>query len=249
MFPAPRDRRYQAPRQAAFAARNTKLCKFYPNDLCRKGEACAFAHGKDQLQPQPDLQRMKMCPAAFGPGGSSCRTARSTPEETRKSSAASCNAGVEGPPRDAGEARWPDGGGPGTGEGKQAVATVHGFLWYLQLLGLQAATLRLHGLQIGSAQRPRAAQVKELSTPFTRETTSDSGSSTVGGSSTSSASGEDHSVFCERRIAIYLRNTFIEFAEVGAAAPLPRRSKSVPAGFRWHCRSGAAAGWALLDAP
>jgi hypothetical protein len=49
----------------------TRMCRFIALGLCRKGEACAYAHHKEELQPVPDLYKTKLCPAFFQQG--SCK--------------------------------------------------------------------------------------------------------------------------------------------------------------------------------
>lgn len=46
----------------------TKLCRFYARGMCTRGTACAFAHGDDELQPEPDLSRTKPCPVLLNTG-------------------------------------------------------------------------------------------------------------------------------------------------------------------------------------
>eukprot|EP00930_Biecheleria_cincta_P030593 TRINITY_DN21191_c1_g2_i1.p1 TRINITY_DN21191_c1_g2~~TRINITY_DN21191_c1_g2_i1.p1 ORF type:complete len:195 (-),score=25.72 TRINITY_DN21191_c1_g2_i1:228-812(-) len=41
--------------------RNTKLCKFYLNGACLRGEACTYAHSGQELQKQPDLFKTSLC--------------------------------------------------------------------------------------------------------------------------------------------------------------------------------------------
>jgi hypothetical protein len=56
----------------------TRMCRFLALGLCRKGEACGYAHNKEELQPVPDLYKTKLCPAFFQTGSCkdpSCRFA------------------------------------------------------------------------------------------------------------------------------------------------------------------------------
>jgi len=39
----------------------TRLCKFYAKGKCRRGEACTYAHGEVEVQPQPDFFRTQFC--------------------------------------------------------------------------------------------------------------------------------------------------------------------------------------------
>uniref|UniRef100_A0A7S4Q5Z4 C3H1-type domain-containing protein n=1 Tax=Alexandrium monilatum TaxID=311494 RepID=A0A7S4Q5Z4_9DINO len=41
----------------------TKLCRFHMIGQCRRGSACKFAHGRNELCPAPDLQYTKFCPS------------------------------------------------------------------------------------------------------------------------------------------------------------------------------------------
>jgi len=40
----------------------TKLCMLHTRGMCRKGEACSFAHHQEELRPLPDFARTKLCP-------------------------------------------------------------------------------------------------------------------------------------------------------------------------------------------
>mmetsp|Transcript_87206 Transcript_87206/g.244094 ORF Transcript_87206/g.244094 Transcript_87206/m.244094 type:complete len:664 (+) Transcript_87206:115-2106(+) len=46
----------------------TKMCKFHILGMCAKGEACKFAHHKDELNPLPDLSRTKLCKTLISTG-------------------------------------------------------------------------------------------------------------------------------------------------------------------------------------
>eukprot|EP00443_Scrippsiella_acuminata_P019102 CAMPEP_0115244536 /NCGR_PEP_ID=MMETSP0270-20121206/40035_1 /TAXON_ID=71861 /ORGANISM="Scrippsiella trochoidea, Strain CCMP3099" /LENGTH=77 /DNA_ID=CAMNT_0002659669 /DNA_START=298 /DNA_END=528 /DNA_ORIENTATION=+ len=39
----------------------TKICKYYVKGRCKRGEACSYAHGKEQLLARPDLYRTQLC--------------------------------------------------------------------------------------------------------------------------------------------------------------------------------------------
>jgi len=39
----------------------TRLCKFYAKGKCKRGQACTFAHGEVEVQPQPDFFRTQFC--------------------------------------------------------------------------------------------------------------------------------------------------------------------------------------------
>eukprot|EP00930_Biecheleria_cincta_P030592 TRINITY_DN21191_c1_g1_i1.p1 TRINITY_DN21191_c1_g1~~TRINITY_DN21191_c1_g1_i1.p1 ORF type:complete len:200 (-),score=18.85 TRINITY_DN21191_c1_g1_i1:316-915(-) len=41
--------------------RNTKLCKYHEQGACNRGNACAFAHCRQDLQKQPDLFKTSFC--------------------------------------------------------------------------------------------------------------------------------------------------------------------------------------------
>lgn len=41
----------------------TKMCKFFPQGACIKGESCSFAHVQSELACPPDLYRTRMCMA------------------------------------------------------------------------------------------------------------------------------------------------------------------------------------------
>lgn len=72
----------------------TRLCKFYVRGRCSRGEACSFAHGKEQLQPSPDFYRTRMCMELVKKGaclqGSKCRFAH-RPDELRPTVAPASN--------------------------------------------------------------------------------------------------------------------------------------------------------------
>lgn len=51
----------------------TKMCKFYLLGICSKGEACMYAHAKEELLPIPDLFRTKLCKILISTG--SCNDA------------------------------------------------------------------------------------------------------------------------------------------------------------------------------
>jgi len=62
----------------------TKMCKFFPMGLCKRGNNCTFAHSRRQLRPQPDLYRTQMCIDFLQNGscdfGANCRYAHSEKE-------------------------------------------------------------------------------------------------------------------------------------------------------------------------
>jgi len=64
----------------------TRLCKFYAKGKCKRGQACTFAHGESQVQPQPDFFRTQLCADFVQSGmcksGSRCCYAHS-PQELR----------------------------------------------------------------------------------------------------------------------------------------------------------------------
>jgi len=39
----------------------TRLCKFNVKGKCKRGQACTFAHGEVEVQPQPDFFRTQLC--------------------------------------------------------------------------------------------------------------------------------------------------------------------------------------------
>jgi len=41
--------------------RKTKLCSFFEENRCRKGENCAFAHGQMEMEVPPDLTKTSLC--------------------------------------------------------------------------------------------------------------------------------------------------------------------------------------------
>lgn len=43
------------------ALEKTKMCRFFAKGQCGSGDDCSFAHGREQLRPQPDLYRTKLC--------------------------------------------------------------------------------------------------------------------------------------------------------------------------------------------
>jgi len=49
----------------------TRLCKFHTKGRCKRGQACSFAHGDEELQPQPDFYRTQLCSDYIRSGG--CR--------------------------------------------------------------------------------------------------------------------------------------------------------------------------------
>merc|ERR1719183_2993037 len=66
------------------ACQKTKLCKFYQQGTCGRGDECSFAHGAEQIQTVPDLQCTKLCPMMESTGqctrGSKCKFAHSIEE-------------------------------------------------------------------------------------------------------------------------------------------------------------------------
>lgn len=72
--------------------RRTRLCKFHLQGVCSRGEACVFAHGLEELQPQPDFFRTRICARLQRTGrceeGLDCRFAHSK-EELRPAAAKS----------------------------------------------------------------------------------------------------------------------------------------------------------------
>ena len=41
--------------------KQTRLCRFFVVGACTRGEACAFAHGKEKLKQQPDFSKTRLC--------------------------------------------------------------------------------------------------------------------------------------------------------------------------------------------
>jgi len=66
------------------ACQKTKLCKFYQQGTCGRGDECSFAHGAEQIETVPDLQCTKLCPRMESTGqcnrGSKCKFAHSIEE-------------------------------------------------------------------------------------------------------------------------------------------------------------------------
>jgi len=46
----------------------TKMCKFYTENRCTRGDSCQFAHGEQELKPLPDLRYTKVCPLLISTG-------------------------------------------------------------------------------------------------------------------------------------------------------------------------------------
>lgn len=71
------------PRSAAYSTRRfdkTRLCKFYvATGHCRRGSACTFAHGEEEMHASPDLFKTQLCLDYLRAGscrlGPSCRFA------------------------------------------------------------------------------------------------------------------------------------------------------------------------------
>eukprot|EP00931_Biecheleriopsis_adriatica_P110625 TRINITY_DN8490_c0_g1_i6.p1 TRINITY_DN8490_c0_g1~~TRINITY_DN8490_c0_g1_i6.p1 ORF type:complete len:600 (-),score=96.55 TRINITY_DN8490_c0_g1_i6:346-2145(-) len=40
----------------------TQMCDFWVAGMCRKGAACSYAHGEEDLRPSPDFERTSVCP-------------------------------------------------------------------------------------------------------------------------------------------------------------------------------------------
>ena len=49
----------------------TKKCRFFGMGICTKGDACTYAHGRENLRPAPDFSCTKLCPAFMR--GAVCR--------------------------------------------------------------------------------------------------------------------------------------------------------------------------------
>jgi len=41
--------------------RKSRMCTFFASQKCTRGESCAFAHSAEEVQPQPDWYRTKLC--------------------------------------------------------------------------------------------------------------------------------------------------------------------------------------------
>lgn len=64
----------------------TAMCKYFIRSTCNRGVYCQFAHGADELRPQPDLRCTKMCAMLQTTGhcdDSQCRFAH-TAEQLRE---------------------------------------------------------------------------------------------------------------------------------------------------------------------
>merc|ERR1719159_867155 len=51
----------KAPHALNYRLSKTKLCKYFNEGYCKQGDSCRYAHGKEELSQQPDLQKTKMC--------------------------------------------------------------------------------------------------------------------------------------------------------------------------------------------
>ena len=61
----------------------TRLCEFWKVGKCRKGGACSYAHGEEDLRISPDFERTSVCPAFLKHGhcdNPSCRYAHAVDE-------------------------------------------------------------------------------------------------------------------------------------------------------------------------
>lgn len=59
------------------------MCEFWKVNKCRKGSACSYAHGEEDLRLSPDFERTSVCPAFLKMGhcsNPSCRYAHSVDE-------------------------------------------------------------------------------------------------------------------------------------------------------------------------
>lgn len=59
------------------------MCEFWKVNKCRKGAACSYAHGEEDLRLSPDFERTSVCPAFLKTGhcsNPSCRYAHSVDE-------------------------------------------------------------------------------------------------------------------------------------------------------------------------
>lgn len=198
----------------------TKLCKFYTRGLCRRGETCRFAHGRAQLQPQPDLYRTEFCYDYIRLGrceaGSRCNFAHSR-EELREGAGSLRNANK---PEDT------------------VLATASDVRQQLELLGQRAAELQaqLWAMQMARGTCSLAPQqaVEEPLATMSRQSTEDCDFSVEGFSRQSSADSymyEDDLEFdaCVE-FSLSVRNTFIDAEPVVRQHSVLRRSKSAPAG-------------------
>lgn len=62
----------------------TRMCKFFSTGQCARGQACSFAHSRQELRPQPDLYKTQLC-LEFGKrgkclGGMECTFAHTAQE-------------------------------------------------------------------------------------------------------------------------------------------------------------------------
>eukprot|EP00931_Biecheleriopsis_adriatica_P078774 TRINITY_DN5218_c0_g1_i1.p1 TRINITY_DN5218_c0_g1~~TRINITY_DN5218_c0_g1_i1.p1 ORF type:complete len:412 (+),score=87.83 TRINITY_DN5218_c0_g1_i1:94-1329(+) len=68
----------------------TSMCQFYLDGACKRGSACSFAHGEDELRPKPDLFKTGYCLRFMTSGkcrhGQGCRFAHGV-QELRSSGA------------------------------------------------------------------------------------------------------------------------------------------------------------------
>eukprot|EP00933_Yihiella_yeosuensis_P010964 TRINITY_DN11788_c0_g1_i1.p1 TRINITY_DN11788_c0_g1~~TRINITY_DN11788_c0_g1_i1.p1 ORF type:complete len:518 (+),score=97.80 TRINITY_DN11788_c0_g1_i1:117-1670(+) len=49
----------------ASRCQKTILCKFYEEGACQRGANCKFAHGSEEMRPQPNFQCTKMCQSVY----------------------------------------------------------------------------------------------------------------------------------------------------------------------------------------
>jgi len=65
----------------------TRLCKFHAKGKCKRGQACTFAHGDREVQPQPEFYHTQLCADFLRSGGcksgSACSYAH-CPQELRR---------------------------------------------------------------------------------------------------------------------------------------------------------------------
>jgi len=65
----------------------TKICPWFSKGKCTYGRACSFAHTLEELRPQPNLYKIRMCPTLINTGSCTqqlnCRYAHNVSELQR----------------------------------------------------------------------------------------------------------------------------------------------------------------------
>lgn len=228
---------------------NTRLCRFYTKGMCKRGDACTFAHGVEHLQPRPDFYRTQWCYDYIKNGvcqaGGDCRFAHCEedlrPASVHKGQAEEACQGGEA------EGAWlAQEGYPTDAEGNliwSALEVQPGCLTGWQSTDGSEGWALAEAVQVAKESWHPAFDFSHESrfgsegstAELSRQTSLGSDLEDSSATSVQGISDEELRLGAAAGVALFVRNTFIDATPLGSAAAQlqHKRAKSVPAAR--HC--------------